>query len=304
MIFSNVSLWLLGLSSCLFESAYAFGSSPFGTLNAVQKGGILNVVINNNSTNINLYDAKVQSDLYDLVTILQGNTTVKVVVFTSANPDFFIAHLDLITRTSPSFATDDPRNPAQATRLFFNMTELKQVTIAAIDGRTRGVGNEFILSCDMRFATKDKTLLGQPEVGVGLIPGAGGTQYLPRFIGRGLAMEYILSSKDIGAEDAERIGWINKAFDTRQDMMGYVDDLTARISLFEQDVIGLGKQAINNASSRPTLQALETESEGFLGTITLPETQQLLGKLIVASHNETRRQVELYLGESIPNFYK
>ncbi|RFU31120.1 hypothetical protein B7463_g5205, partial [Scytalidium lignicola] len=115
-------------------------------------------------------------------------------------------------------------------------------------------------------------------------------------------MEYILSSKDIGAEDAERIGWINKAFTTRKQMMAYVDELANRIALFPQEVIGFGKQAIN-AASRPTPQALEAEREVFAETLTFPGSQLLVGKLITASHNETKGQVELYLGEAIPSFY-
>lgn len=107
--------------------------------------------------------------------------------------------------------TREPETAAGSfVELMYNISNLPQVTIGAVDGRARGAGNELLMGLDMRFATKYETLLGQIEVATGLIPGGGGSQHLPGLIGRGLAMEYILSGKDINAQDAERIGWINK----------------------------------------------------------------------------------------------
>lgn len=105
--------------------------------------------------------------------------------------------------------------------LLFNITNLQQATIGAVNGIARGGGNEFLIALDMRFATKDLAKFAQIEVGVGVVPGYGGTQYLSKLIGRGLALEYLLSSNDVKAEEAERIGWINKAFDTLEDMDNY-----------------------------------------------------------------------------------
>ncbi|PQE17515.1 enoyl- hydratase protein [Rutstroemia sp. NJR-2017a BBW] len=151
------------------------------------------------------------------------------------------------------------------------MTNLPQITIAAVNGIARGGGNEFLVSLDMRFAAKPHTLLGQPEVGLGVVPGGGGSQYLSRLIGRGRAMEYILSAKDINAEDAERIGWINQAFDTEKEM--------------------------------PPLNETLEDANRFLQTISTPAAQSLIAKVLKASANESAGDVELYLGELIPSFY-
>ena len=112
------------------------------------------------------------------------------------------------------------------------MTELPQVTIGAVNGVARGGGNELLVSLDMRFAVKSRSRFGQPEIGTGFVPGGGGSQYLPRLIGRGRAMEYILTGKDVLAEDAERMGWINKAFDSEREMYAYIDGILEVVTLY------------------------------------------------------------------------
>jgi enoyl-CoA hydratase/carnithine racemase len=88
------------------------------------------------------------------------------------------------------------------------------VSIAKVAGRARGVGNEFVLACDLRFASKEKAVFGQPEVGVGLIPGGGASEWLPRLVGRSRAIEIILSADDFDATAAEAYGMINRAIRT------------------------------------------------------------------------------------------
>lgn len=103
------------------------------------------------------------------------------------------------------------------------MTQLNQVTIGAVNGVARGGGNEFLVSLDMRFAVKSHTRFGRPEIGLGLVPGGGGSQYLPWLLGRGRAMEYLPTGKDILANEAERYGWINKTFDNNDTIDAYID---------------------------------------------------------------------------------
>jgi enoyl-CoA hydratase/carnithine racemase len=177
------------------------------------------------------------------------------------------------------------------------LTNLRQTTIGLVEGVARGGGNEFLLSLDKRFATKTHTFFGQPEVGLGFIPGVGGIQYLAPLIGRGLTMEYILSGKDINANDAERIGWINKAFDTSAEMNGYVADLTSRLALFPLDAINAGKQAVNVAT-RPTLQHILDDSVTFLELFRQPSVQERtkIGPLVDGD-------VERFFGENLPLLY-
>lgn len=184
----------------------------------------------------------------------------------------------------------------------WNITNLPQVTIGAVEGRARGAGNELLMALDMRFATKYETLLGQIEVATGLIPGGGGSQHLPRLIGRGLAMEYILSSKDINAENAERIGWINMAFDTSGEMYAYIDELTSRLRLFPLAALSAAKDSINLSVSPPRDNLLQ-DSASFTRRLADPAVQQLVGRALALTNNLTLGEMELNLGRDLPLMY-
>src|SRR5262249_47203322 len=95
--------------------------------------------------------------------------------------------------------------------LFRYLSTSRLVTIAQIEGRVRGAGSEFVLACDMRFAARESAIFSQPELGFGLVPGAGGIQHLTGLLGRARALEVMLSADDYDAERAERYGWINRA---------------------------------------------------------------------------------------------
>jgi enoyl-CoA hydratase/carnithine racemase len=174
-------------------------------------------------------------------------------------------------------------------------------TIAAVDGRAHGVGNEFLVSLDMRFAT-NSSIFGQPEITAGIIPGAGGAQNLARLVGRGRAMEYVLSGIDITAEEADRIGWINRAFNTAAEMNTYVDQLAQRIALFPLDGITAARETIN-AAGVPSFQQLDQEFQSFATLAAGSESQQLLGNLLELSQNETSVPFFLDLGKNILEIY-
>src|ERR1700727_3275653 len=115
-------------------------------------------------------------ELGALMTDLEADPAVKVVVFQSANPDFFVAHLDLAK------AVERPEVLGLWRDFVLHLSSTPVVSIAKIRGRTRGIGNEFALACDMRFASRQSALFGQPEVGVGVIPGGGALEWLPRLV--------------------------------------------------------------------------------------------------------------------------
>ena len=177
------------------------------------------------------------------------------------------------------------------------MTNLQQTTIGVVSGVVRGGGNEFLVSLDMRFASKPHTLLGQPEVGLGIIPGLGGIQFLARLIGRGRAMEYVLSGNDINAADAERIGWINKAFDTDDEMEGYVSGLTKRLALFDGEAIKAGRMAVNVATT-PDVEDLLEDERVFIELYKKPSVQART-KLGTLDDNDGER----FFGEALPLLY-
>ncbi|KAJ7486691.1 enoyl-CoA hydratase/isomerase family protein [Mycena latifolia] len=288
----------------LIASAARYPS--YGTLQTTQSSGVLNVVINNTFSAINLFDFHVQSDLANLIETLQAiNTDVRVVVFSSANKDFFLAHMD-INFFLPGFESPlpaiDPGNPSLnfPIALVRNITQLPQATIAVIEGRARGFGNEFLLSCDMRFAsTSPSVLLAQIETSMGFNPAAGGGMYLAQLLGRGRAFEYVLSSGDVDARTAERVGWINRAFDTSGELNAYVQKLAARIALFPPAAIAGAKQGIN-AVSRPPLDVLVQDAQDIILRLAVtPEAQALSVKFLQVTHNQSLVPLELDYGEKV-----
>lgn len=193
---------------------------------------------------INLLDLTLIPDLDRVSRALEADPAVRVVVLQSANPDFFVAHADitLIQHLPPELP---PRQ--EKLGMFHGMVDrlrtMPKATIAKIAGRCRGGGSELALSCDMRFAARGKAILGQPEVGVGIIPGGSGCVRLPRLLGRGRALEIILGCGDFDADLAERYGYVNRALPA-EDIDTFVKTLAHRIASFPAEAIALAKEAV------------------------------------------------------------
>lgn len=161
------------------------------------------------------------------------------------------------------------------------------------------------MSCDMRFATTSPSvLLSQLETSFGLNPGAGGAMYLSQAIGRGRTFEYVLSSSDIDAVTAERIGWINTAFPTSRALHTYVQTLAARIALFPAAGIAGTKQGIN-AVSRPPREVIVQDAQNVIGRLAETPAAQAFGtKFIAATNNQTVGPLELSYGEKLVELYQ
>lgn len=196
----------------------------------------------------------------------------------------------------------DPSLVLLASNVFFNITQLPQATLAIIEGPARGVGNEFIFSCDMRFASKE-SVFGNFEVSLGLLPGTGGALYMPLLIGRGRAFEYLLSGQDIDAKTAERVEWVNRAFDSPSELDNYVNNLAERIALFPLDGLANIKSSVNSIT-RPTPEQLALEASVYNRLSASPQAQQLVEKFLVLTKNETDVQVELDIGNEVVNLYQ
>jgi enoyl-CoA hydratase/carnithine racemase len=145
--------------------------------------------------------------VWDLVTLMQraeADDDVRVLVFTSADPDYFISHVDVTRIGQYRQEAEKLAGEPSLGLLFRRLSTSRLVTIAQVAGRVRGAGSEFVLACDMCFAARESAIFGQPEQGFGLIPGAGGVQHLTRLMGRARALEVLLSAEDYDAEIAER----------------------------------------------------------------------------------------------------
>ncbi len=209
--------------------------------------GVAFVTIDNGP--INLLDMTLILELDRAGRELEADPNVRVVVLQSANPEFFIAHADIrLIQQLP--ATPPPRT--ERLGAFHAMVDrfrtMPKATIAKIEGFCRGGGSELVLACDMRFAALGKAVLGQPEVGIGIIPGGGGSTRLPRLVGRGRALEIILGCGDFRADVAERYGYVNRALPA-EEITYFVTSLAYRIASFPAETIALAKQAVGMASA-------------------------------------------------------
>ena len=151
------------------------------------------------------------------------------------------------------------------------------VSIAKICGRTRGIGNEFVLACDMRFASRQSALFGNPEIGVGLVPGGGALEWLPRLVGRSRALEIVLSGDDFDADIAERYGWVNRTLDD-DDLDSFVDALVLRLASFDREALAAAKAQINRFGM-PTATELQSSNDLFFPTLAWPSAQARRAKI-------------------------
>jgi len=203
---------------------------------------------------------------------MDADPNLRVVVFESENPEFYLAHFDLTGKLGNVLTGVGVTGLPILMDTFVRLTKSQVVTIAKIRGCVRGACSEFVLACDMRFASREKTRLGQPEVGVGVQPGGGGTQRLPHLVGRGRALEIVLGADDFDGDTAERYGYVNRALPDAE-LDGFVDALARRISSFDRPAIATAKRLINDVSL-PSSDSLLEGLTSFLSALTRPETQQ------------------------------
>ena len=219
---------------------------------------------------------------------------VRVVVLSSADPAFFIAHFDV--EAILQFPTD--REPERTTNnVFHQMCEryraMPKVTIAQIEGRVGGGGCELIQSFDMRFGVIGETTINQMEVPIGILPGGGGTQRLPRLVGRGRALEIILGGDDLDAVTAEKWGLLNRAF-APDEIAPFVDALARRIASFPQTALELAKQSVN-AAELPLAEGLVEEGYLFAKLLRTEEAQVNMRRFLDLGGQT--REGELHMGD-------
>ena len=226
----------------------------------------------------NIADATIFEDLQNLLARMDASPSLRVVVFESASPDFYLAHFDLTGKTGNITTAVGPSGLPILMDTFVRLTRSAVVSIAKIRGCVRGASSEFVLACDMRFASRENTRLGQPEVGVGVNPGGGGTERLPLLVGRGRALEIVLGANDFDGDTAERYGYVNRALPDAE-LDGFVDALARRIASFDRRPIAAAKNLINQVSL-PSADRLLDGLNSFLTALTWPETQQRIQALL------------------------
>jgi enoyl-CoA hydratase/carnithine racemase len=240
------------------------------TLKVRQDGAVLFVDIA--APPMNLLGTELIRDLVSLIQRAEADEACQVVVFASADPDYFISHVDVTRITEYREQAARLTGEPSIGMMFRRLSQSRLVTIAQVEGRVRGAGSEFVLACDMRFAARESAIFSQPEEAFGLIPGAGGIQHLTRLMGRARALEAMLSADDYDAELAERYGWINRALPAAS-VGEFVRSLAHRIAAFPRAAIAALKDRVNAIALAPA-DDFRRDSDLFLECARNPETQR------------------------------
>jgi enoyl-CoA hydratase/carnithine racemase len=219
----------------------------------------------------NVVDGVVFQALQDLLVRMEMTQTLRVVVFESALPDFYLSHFDLTGRLGNVMSALGPTGLPILMDTFVRLTRAPVVSLAKIRGCVRGVSSEFVLACDMRFASRENTKLGHPELGVGLHPGGGGTERLPHLVGRGRALEIVLSANDFDGDTAERYGYVNRSLPDAE-LDAFVDALARRIASFDRRALAAAKNLVNQVSLPPSDRLLDAFTS-FGTALGWPEAQ-------------------------------
>jgi enoyl-CoA hydratase/carnithine racemase len=197
---------------------------------------------------INTITATTVAELAELVDLIENDPDLNVVVFGSANRDFYLAHYDIESDPGRTAALGfGPTGMHAWLDLLVRLSRAPAVSIASIRGRCRGAGSEFVLACDLRFASRENALLGQFEVGTGVVPGGGPAARLPRLVGRGRALEILLVADDLDGPRAEQYGYVNRVIvdDALDDA---VDQIASRLARFDHDAIARTKSYVDQVT--------------------------------------------------------
>ncbi|ARQ70565.1 enoyl-CoA hydratase/isomerase family protein [Streptomyces marincola] len=249
------------------------GHGAYQTLRVSRKDGVAHVTIDNPP--INVLDVAVMTDLRRLLTALAGDDTVRVIVWDSADPDFFLAHVDMTTTPDAlaGLMADLPDGVNVFQAVGEQLRRQPQVTIVKLAGKARGGGAEFVVAADMAFAAIGTAGLGQIEALMGIVPGGGATQYLTERVGRNRALEIVLGADLMDAETAERYGWINRALPADR-LDAFVDRLARDIAALPDGVVAAAKHAI---VPRDHADGLARENDAWASLVLRPATARLMG---------------------------
>ncbi len=228
---------------------------------------------------LNIFGPEMLPQVGEIVTAIEADEQVKVVVFDSAVEGFFLIHLDFLANLDDlAHAPPGPTGLHPWPEMLARLSRAPVVSIALIRGRATGMGSELALACDMRFASREKAILSQFEVGAGLVPGGAVMARLSRLMGRGRALEVILSADDVPGELAERYGYVNRSLPDG-DLDGFVDALASRIASFDKRVIMDTKRLVDVASLPPDIE-IQSGWDACVASMGKPATQQRIKILI------------------------
>jgi enoyl-CoA hydratase/carnithine racemase len=221
---------------------------------------------------LNLMGPEFVTEFAQIVTAIERDEQLKVVVFDSGVDGFFLNHSDFTVKLEE--LTSLPQGPSGLEAwpdILVRISRAPVVSIAKIRGRATGNGSELLLACDMTFVSREKALLSQWEVGVGMVAGGGPMARLPRLIGRSRALEVLMGSEDIRGDLAEAYAYVNRSLPDAE-LDAFVDALAARISSFDKWAISNTKRLVN-AASLPADVEMAAGWDACIASVSRPATQ-------------------------------
>jgi enoyl-CoA hydratase/carnithine racemase len=228
---------------------------------------------------LNIFGPQEIPQLESIVKSLETDDRVKVVVFESAIEGFFLTHYDFLAKSDETTVRrPGPTGLQPLPDMLARLSRAPVVSIASIRGRATGVGSELALACDIRFASREKAILSQWEVGAGLVPGGGPMARLPRLVGRGRALEVLLGAEDIDGDLAQLYGYVNRSL-SDSELVGFVDAFARRIASFDKQAIAETKHLVNVASL-PSDAEIAPEWDAFLSSVQRPATRAKIERLM------------------------
>lgn len=246
----------------------------YTTLRVSLAAGVAHVTIDNPP--VNVLDVRLMSELRQFLAAVRDDSSVKVIVFDSADPDFFIAHVDMALIDAPHAFDELAKDAPEGLNVFQAFGETvrhqPQVTIVKLAGMVRGGGAEFVAAADMSFAAIGRAGLGQVEALMGIVPGGGGTQYTALRLGRARALEVLLGAELFDGETAERYGWVNRALPADQ-LDAFVDQLARHIAALPGGVIEAAKRAV---PPEDLSAGFARENDAWAGLFALPAAETLI----------------------------
>jgi len=228
---------------------------------------------------LNIFGPESIPQFNEIITALETDKDVKVVVFDSAVEGFFLTHYDFLAKPEETTGlSPGPTGLQPLPDMLVRLSRAPVVSIASIRGRATGVGSELVLACDMRFASREKAILSHFEVGAGVVPGGGPMARLPRLMGRGRALEVLLGADDIPGDLAELYGYVNRSLPD-SDLDAFVESLATRIASFDKQAISETKHFADVASLPPDYE-IAPEWDVCFASIMRPAAQKRIKKLM------------------------